>query len=270
MKFDNPATTNPIDQLKVVGKPTDRIDGPLKTTGTAPYAYERNDVGAQPGLWLCGRLGHRQRPHRLDRSDQGQGRGRRARHRHRGQCRQARQGQTTTPRSSSAVRRSSTITRRSPSSSRRPSSRPAPPAQLMRVNYVRAEGRYDLAAAKDTAIKPERITGGPPDTAVGDFAGAFAAAPVQLDATYTTPDQAHAMMEPHASIAAWNGRQADAVDLQPDDRLERRRHGEDARHSQGERPPASRPISAAASAGSCSSAPMRCSRRSARAPPAGR
>src|SRR3954470_20033753 len=44
MKFDTPATTNPIDQLKVVGKPTDRIDGPRKTTGTAPYAYERHDV----------------------------------------------------------------------------------------------------------------------------------------------------------------------------------------------------------------------------------
>jgi xanthine dehydrogenase YagR molybdenum-binding subunit len=44
-----------------------------------------------------------------------------------------------------------------------------------------------------------------PETAVGDFAGAFAAAPVQLDATYTTPDQSHAMMEPHATIAAWNG-----------------------------------------------------------------
>src|SRR5207253_10594246 len=46
MKFDTPATTNPIDQLKVVGKPVDRIDGPLKTTGTAPYAYERHDVVA--------------------------------------------------------------------------------------------------------------------------------------------------------------------------------------------------------------------------------
>src|SRR5260221_1655287 len=44
MKFDTPATTNPIDQLKVIGRPTDRIDGPLKTTGTAPYAYERYDV----------------------------------------------------------------------------------------------------------------------------------------------------------------------------------------------------------------------------------
>src|SRR6185436_15232588 len=44
MKFETPATTNPIDQQKVVGKPVDRIDGPLKTTGTAPYAYERHDV----------------------------------------------------------------------------------------------------------------------------------------------------------------------------------------------------------------------------------
>ncbi len=44
MRFDAPATTNPIDQLKIVGQPTDRIDGPLKTTGRAPYAYERYDV----------------------------------------------------------------------------------------------------------------------------------------------------------------------------------------------------------------------------------
>lgn len=45
MRFDTPATTNPIDQLKIVGRPIDRIDGPLKTTGTAIYAYEHHDVG---------------------------------------------------------------------------------------------------------------------------------------------------------------------------------------------------------------------------------
>src|SRR5258708_35041674 len=48
MKFDTPATTNPIDQLRVIGKSTDRIDGPLKTTGTALYAYERHDVVVNP------------------------------------------------------------------------------------------------------------------------------------------------------------------------------------------------------------------------------
>lgn len=42
MKFDTPAGSNPIDQLNVIGQPADRIDGKLKTTGTAPYAYEQN------------------------------------------------------------------------------------------------------------------------------------------------------------------------------------------------------------------------------------
>ena len=47
MKFDTPAGRNPIDRLKVVGQPTARIDGPLKTTGTATYAYEQHE--AAPG-----------------------------------------------------------------------------------------------------------------------------------------------------------------------------------------------------------------------------
>ncbi|WP_163312413.1 molybdopterin cofactor-binding domain-containing protein, partial [Enterobacter cloacae] len=57
---------------------------------------------------------------------------------------------------------------------------------------------------------PEGGFNGPADSSHGDFAGAFAGAPVQLDATYTTPDHAHAMMEPHATIAAWDG---DRLDL---------------------------------------------------------
>jgi xanthine dehydrogenase YagR molybdenum-binding subunit len=81
-------------------------------------------------------------------------------------------------------------------------------AQLIRVDYLRANAVFDLAAAKDSATKPQRIAGGGvPDTASGDFAGAFSTAPVKLDESYTTPDQSHAMMEPHASIAAWDGDQ---------------------------------------------------------------
>jgi len=40
---------------------------------------------------------------------------------------------------------------------------------------------------------------------VGNFENAFAAAPVKLDESYTTADESHAMMEPHATIAAWDG-----------------------------------------------------------------
>src|SRR3954451_7935168 len=55
MKFDTPATSNPIDQLKVVGKGLDRIDGKFKTTGTAPYAYERHDVAPDAAYgWVIG------------------------------------------------------------------------------------------------------------------------------------------------------------------------------------------------------------------------
>ena len=44
--------------------PTDRIDGPLKTTGTAPYAYERHDVVANQAYGYVVGVGHRQGPHR--------------------------------------------------------------------------------------------------------------------------------------------------------------------------------------------------------------
>ena len=61
-----------------------------------------------------------------------------------------------------------------------------------------------MASSCTGATRPKS---GVPESARGDFPGAFAAAPVQLDATYSTPDQAHAMMEPHASMASWNGDQ---------------------------------------------------------------
>ncbi|GEI83610.1 moco-containing subunit of PaoABC aldehyde oxidoreductase [Escherichia coli O145:H28] len=48
MKFDKPAGENPIDQLKVVGRPHDRIDGPLKTTGTARHATPTNGLKKLP------------------------------------------------------------------------------------------------------------------------------------------------------------------------------------------------------------------------------
>jgi CO/xanthine dehydrogenase FAD-binding subunit len=70
----------------------------------------------------------------------------------------------------------------------------------------REEGAFDLAAAKDAApLGPEAPFGGPANNVVGDFDGAFALAPVKVDQTYTVPDQAHAMMEPHATIARWDG-----------------------------------------------------------------
>ena len=79
-------------------------------------------------------------------------------------------------------------------------------AYLVRVNYDRSPGKYALRQQPRSGARSRRLTPARrPDSAVGDFAGAFAAAPVQLDVTYTTPLQSHAMMEPHATLAMWDG-----------------------------------------------------------------
>src|ERR1700736_3523551 len=79
-------------------------------------------------------------------------------------------------------------------------------AAMVRVHYAPAPGAYDLHAAGPTATNHSPINGGEPaDSAIGDFDSAFAEAPVKIDAIYTTPYQHQAPMEPHATMAVWNG-----------------------------------------------------------------
>jgi xanthine dehydrogenase YagR molybdenum-binding subunit len=204
MKFDTPAGTNPIDQLRIIGKPTDRIDGPLKTTGTAPYAYERHDVAPNQAYgYILGSAIAKGQIRSMDLT--------RAR---------AASGVIAIVNAENAGRLgkgnlNTAVLLGGPDiehyhqaialvvAETFEQARAA--AQLIRVDYAPAKGQFDLAAVKDSAVIPKPIYGSAPDSAIGDFARAFASAPVQLDATYTTPDQSHCMMEPHASIAAWDG-----------------------------------------------------------------
>ena len=82
-------------------------------------------------------------------------------------------------------------------------------AFLIRADYDVEAGRYDLTAeatgAKPVASDSGEGSGGGPIDRIGSFESAFTASPVRLDEMYTTPDESHAMMEPHATIAAWNG-----------------------------------------------------------------
>jgi xanthine dehydrogenase YagR molybdenum-binding subunit len=204
MRFDTPATTNPIDQLKVVGHPTDRIDGPLKTTGTAPYAYERHDVVANQAYgYVVGSAIAKGRIAGMDLSKAKAAPGVVAivTAENAGKLKKAKRNTADLlggPKIEHYHQAIALVVAETFEQARAA-------AQLVQVDYVSADGTFDLAAAKDSAIKSEPSFGGPADTAVGDFAGAFAAAPVKLDETYSTPDHAHAMMEPFASIAAWDG-----------------------------------------------------------------
>src|SRR5215207_5491539 len=49
-------------------------------------------------------------------------------------------------------------------------------AHLVRVEYARAKGSFDLASVKDKS-EPAEGSSGPAQTSVGDFAAAFAKAP---------------------------------------------------------------------------------------------
>src|SRR5260370_478848 len=80
-------------------------------------------------------------------------------------------------------------------------------AEQVTVIYQRKNGAFALDAASRDAYDPEKsASGAPSDSKLGDLEAAMEAAPVRHDAIYKTPYQAHAMMEPHASVAAWQDR----------------------------------------------------------------
>jgi xanthine dehydrogenase YagR molybdenum-binding subunit len=202
MEMNSPVGPNALDAQGVVGKPLDRVDGRLKVTGGARYAYEMQqnalygfvveasigkgkirsiDTRAAekaPGVVLV--LTHRNAP------EQGTGNHREA------------HPVLTGPEVTRYGEPVAFVVAESFEEARAA-------AYLVDVKYERSGGKYALRANLDQARVPHQKDGAAADSAVGDFRGAFASAPVQLDVTYTTPLQSHAMMEPHATLAVWEG-----------------------------------------------------------------
>jgi xanthine dehydrogenase YagR molybdenum-binding subunit len=208
MKFETTEGQNPIDRLKVVGRAHDRIDGPLKTSGLAPYAYEHHEGIENPAYgYIVGAGVAKGRITRIDTAAAkaapgviaivtaadagklGKGKNNTAKLLAGPEVEHYHQAVALVVAETFEQARAA--------------------AGLVRVDYARANGRYDLTEQ----LKVAPLVGGsggpnsgsPPVERVGKFEEAFAAAPVKLDAQYHTPDHSHAMMEPHASIAAWNG-----------------------------------------------------------------
>lgn len=201
MKFDKPAQENPIDQMKVVGRPHDRIDGPLKTTGTATYAYEWHKEA--PNVAYGHVVGSAIAKGRITSMDI-----RAAKNApgvlavvtadNAGPLGKGEMNAATLlggPEIEHYHQAIAVVVAQTFEQARAASA-------LIDVRYRREPGAYDLARQKPGVTEPPEDT---PDKVVGDFDGAFNAAAVKLDATYTTPDQSHMAMEPHASMAAWEG-----------------------------------------------------------------
>ncbi len=204
MKFNKPATDNPIDRLKVVGQPHDRIDGARKVTGTARYAYEQHDVVPNQAYgYVLGAGIAKGRIASIDLDAARKAPGVLA---------------VVTAKEAGALKKGKRNTARLLAGPEVEHYHQAvalvvaesfeqarAAASLVKVEYAAAKGAFDLKAAKHKAVKPEGDDPSLDDTHVGDFAGAFKNAPVKLDESYTTPDESHAMMEPHATLAAWEG-----------------------------------------------------------------
>jgi xanthine dehydrogenase YagR molybdenum-binding subunit len=203
MEMNSPVGPNTLDAPGVVGKPIDRVDGPLKVTGGARYAYEmqqksvlygfvveasisKGTIGSidtraaekSPGVVLV--LTHHNAP------AQGTGNHREA------------HPVLTGPQVAYYGQPVAFVVAESFEQARAA-------AYLIDVKYDRLNGKYALRNNLNEARVPKANDAPTADSAVGDFADAFANAPVQIDVTYTTPLQSHAMMEPHATLAMWDG-----------------------------------------------------------------
>lgn len=202
MKMDAPVGANALDAEKMVGKPLDRIDGRLKVTGGARYAYEMQQdalygfiveasiakgriasietlaAERSPGVKLV--LTYRDAP------KQGTGNHREA------------HPVLTGPAVSRYGEPVAFVVAETFEQARAA-------AFLVNVKYDRDRGHYALPDHLDLGRVPHQPDGAPADSELGSFSDAYANAPVQIDVSYSTPLQSHAMMEPHATLAMWDG-----------------------------------------------------------------
>ncbi len=200
MEFNSPVGQTPLDARRVVTKPLDRIDGPLKVTGTARYAYEyREEFPNVAYGFVLGASIPKGRIESIDTSAAERSPGVLLVLTHETMPKQDGKGRNNAPQMQGPEIRQAEQAVAFVVAEGFEQARSA--ARLIRIRYAASGGKFDLAAVKDDGKSVKNA----PDSNVGSFDGAFAGSAVQIDATYTTPDQAHAMMEPHASIAKWEG-----------------------------------------------------------------
>jgi xanthine dehydrogenase YagR molybdenum-binding subunit len=78
-------------------------------------------------------------------------------------------------------------------------------AHQLKVRYATAPAQLDFETAKQNLRRPEPQPDRPSDTGRGNVARSMQNATAKVDVTYTTPIENHNPLEPHATIAAWDG-----------------------------------------------------------------
>jgi xanthine dehydrogenase YagR molybdenum-binding subunit len=197
--------------MTMIGQPLNRVDGPLKVSGRATYAFEHWDVGQPLYGFIAGATIGKGRISRIDAARAERSPGVRLVMTYQNAPAQG------TPDTSIPIQYS----RAQPALSgpdihhygeavalvvatTLEQARAA--ASLVDVAYDVQPGYFDFATRQGQAYAPKRVKGRwDTDTAVGDFAAAFASATVTVDQRYSTPYEFSQPMEPHACLAVPRG-----------------------------------------------------------------
>ncbi len=78
-------------------------------------------------------------------------------------------------------------------------------AEMVKVTYAGQTPAIDLKTELPKGERPQKVRGEEMQINAGKAAGVIAASAVKIERTYTTRTENHHPMEPHATIAAWNG-----------------------------------------------------------------
>ncbi len=199
----------------MIGQPINRVDGPLKVSGRATYAYEHWDVGQPLYGFIAGATIGKGRVTRIDTARAERSPGVRLVITHRNAAAQG------TPDLSIP----SQYSRAFPVLSGPEIHHYGEPvalvvattyeqaraaASLVDIDYAPERGRFDFAEQLDQAYAPKVVNAGlPTDSAVGDFDAGFAGAEVKIDRVYTTPYECSQPMEPHACMVVPRGEDLD-------------------------------------------------------------
>lgn len=78
-------------------------------------------------------------------------------------------------------------------------------ATLIKVNYAAKPGMNSFEGAIPSAKMPKNVLGDDPEVSKGDPDAVFRAATHRVDLKFTTPPHNHNAIEPHATVAIWEG-----------------------------------------------------------------
>jgi xanthine dehydrogenase YagR molybdenum-binding subunit len=176
------------ERLSIVGKPTPRVDGPLKATGTAHYTYDINLPGMLYGAILRSPFPHA-RVRSVDLTAAERLAGVRAAFAYDDkEIRFAGQEVAAVAAISSDIA--------------------ADALRLIKVDYEKMlfVVEMDTAMASDAprVFGSGSNVGRPSASSTGNVAGGLEQAAVKIEATYTTPVQTHVSLETHGAVASFN------------------------------------------------------------------